>query len=432
MKKIILETPLGKIRGLETEEGIQRFAGVRYAFAGRWEYPRQAGAWEGIYEADEFGPACYQNRAFRPESDENFYYREFRKGESYRYSEDCFFLNIWKPAVCREAPVILYIHGGAFQGGCGNEKHFSGEAYARKGIIFITCNYRLGVLGFCSLPELAKRDGHTGNYGLYDQLTVLKWIHDNIRAFGGDPERITLMGQSAGAMSVQHHCLSPLSRGLLSSAVMTSGGGIPETFGNYYCMEETWEFWKKVMSSLGNSLGEWLAAPVQQLFEAAGKEAWQTENGIQYLMPVLDKMLIVCTPDEMRTQKQQARIPYLMGSTKDDMIENVLDEMAREWAVLQEKQGMVPSYCFRFDRNLPGDEKGAWHSSELWYTLGTLERCWRPMTDWDYKISDTLVSYISNFAKTGNPNGDGLPVWDAAKSGDGRILVVDDETMEMK
>lgn len=432
MKKIILETPLGKIRGLETEEGIQRFAGVRYAFAGRWEYPRQAGAWKGIYEADEFGPACYQNRAFRPESDENFYYREFRKGESYRYSEDCFFLNIWKPAVCREAPVILYIHGGAFQGGCGNEKHFSGEAYARKGIIFVTCNYRLGVLGFCSLPELAKRDGHTGNYGLYDQLTVLKWIHDNIRAFGGDPERITLMGQSAGAMSVQHHCLSPLSRGLLSSAVMTSGGGIPETFGNYYCMEETWEFWKKVMSSLGNSLGEWLAAPVQQLFEAAGKEAWQTENGIQYLMPVLDKMLIVCTPDEMRTQKQQARIPYLMGSTKDDMIENVLDEMAREWAVLQEKQGMVPSYCFRFDRNLPGDEKGAWHSSELWYTLGTLERCWRPMTDWDYKISDTLVSYISNFAKTGNPNGDGLPVWEAAKSGDGRILVVDDETMEMK
>lgn len=432
MKKIILETPLGKIRGLETEEGIQRFAGVRYAFAGRWEYPRQAGAWKGIYEADEFGPACYQNRAFRPESDENFYYREFRKGESYRYSEDCFFLNIWKPAVCREAPVILYIHGGAFQGGCGNEKHFSGEAYARKGIIFVTCNYRLGVLGFCSLPELAKRDGHTGNYGLYDQLTALKWIHDNIRAFGGDPERITLMGQSAGAMSVQHHCLSPLSRGLLSSAVMTSGGGIPETFGNYYRMEETWEFWKKVMSSLGNSLGEWLAAPVQQLFEAAGKEAWQTENGIQYLMPVLDKMLIVCTPDEMRTQKQQARIPYLMGSTKDDMIENVLDEMAREWAVLQEKQGMIPSYCFRFDRNLPGDEKGAWHSSELWYTLGTLERCWRPMTDWDYKISDTLVSYISNFAKTGNPNGDGLPVWDAAKSGDGRILVVDDETMEMK
>lgn len=140
MKKIIRETPLGKIRGLETEEGIQRFTGVRYAFAGRWEYPQKAGAWEGIYEADEFGPACYQNRAFRPESDENFYYREFRKGESYRYSEDCFFLNIWKPAVCRDGPVILYIHGGAFQGGCGNEKHFSGEAYARKRIIIVWKN----------------------------------------------------------------------------------------------------------------------------------------------------------------------------------------------------------------------------------------------------------------------------------------------------
>lgn len=347
---------------------------------------------------------CYQNRAFWPETDENFYYREFRKGEIYSYSEDCFFLNIWKPAVCQDAPVILYIHGGAFQGGCGNEKHFSGEAYAGKGVIFITCNYRLGVLGFCSLPELEERDGHTGNYGLYDQLAALKWVRQNIRAFGGDPERITLMGQSAGAMSVQHHCMSPLSQGLMSSAVMTSGGGIPEVFGAYYRAEETWEFWKKVMSSLGNSLEEWLAVPVQELFEAAGKAVRQTENGIQ----------------------------YLMGSTKDDMFDHVLDEMAREWAALQKEQGMLPSYCFRFDRNLPGDDKGAWHSSELWYTLGTLGRSWRPMTEWDYKISDILVSCISNFARTGNPNGAGLPVWEPAEKKDGRILVADDRTVEMR
>ena len=378
---------MGKIRGLETEPGVQRFAGIRYACAGRWEYPVVSGAWEGVYDAEEFKAACFQNRAFHKETDDNFYYREFRKGETYSYSEDCFFLNIWKPENCTDAPVILYIHGGAFQGGCGNEKHFSGEAYARKGIIFITCNYRLGVLGFCSLPELAGRDGHTGNYGLYDQLATLKWVHENIRHFGGDPGRISLMGQSAGAMSVQHHCLSPLSQPYITSAVMTSGGGIPEQFGTYYRVEETFEFWKHALGNIGKSLEEWLAAPVEELFEAAGKAAWSMENGIQYLMPVLDGTLVCVTPEEMRTKKRQARIPYLTGSTKDDMIENVLDDMAREWVALQAKQDMLPSYCFRFDRNLPGDDKGAWHSSELWYTLGTYEKSWRPMTDWDRKIS---------------------------------------------
>ena len=225
-----VQTPCGLIQGAEgKEEGVAVFKGIRYAKAGRWEYPGQVTHWEGVYDAGSFGACSFQPRAFYNEEEvpeKAFYYREFRKGETYTYSEDCFFLNIWAPVESRDAPVLFYIHGGGFKGGCGHEKHFSGEAYCKRGIILVTCNYRLGPLGFCCLPELETEAGHTGNYGLYDQLCALQWVYDNIAAFGGDPGRITIMGQSAGAMSVQQLCVSPLTRGLISGAVMLSGGGV--------------------------------------------------------------------------------------------------------------------------------------------------------------------------------------------------------------
>ncbi len=146
-----------------------------------------------------------------------FYYNEFRKGEHYDYSEDCLLLNIWTPEDAEPdsaLPVIFYIHGGGFTGGCGHEKHFDGPVWPTKGVVVVTINYRLGPMGFVCLPELAAESGHTGNYALYDQLTALQWVHDNIRAFGGDPANITLMGQSAGAMSVQQLVLSPLTEAL--------------------------------------------------------------------------------------------------------------------------------------------------------------------------------------------------------------------------
>ncbi len=428
---MILETKNGQIQGIE-ENGYQRFAGIRYARAGRWEYPVLENAWDGIYDATAFGAACFQNRALKPETEDNFYYVEFRKNEFYEYSEDCFFLNIWKPKDCENAPIIFYIHGGAFQGGCGNEKHFDGEAYAKKGVIFITINYSLGVLGFCSLPELQERDGHTGNYGLYDQMMAFEWVRKNIADFGGDPDNITMMGQSAGAMSVQLHCVSPFVKKQIAKAIMTSGGGLPEKFGKYYTVEETFDFWKKVFAPLGDTLEDWTQTDLKTLFEATAKVAWTTENGLQYLMPVKDDCYIIYDANEIRTCKEQANIPYIMGSTKDDLIPVVLDEMAKEWCVLQSEEGMVPSYCFRFERNLPGDDKGAWHSSELWYTIGNLKNCWRPMTSWDEQISNKLVSYFSNFSKTGDPNGEGLPIWDTTRSEEDAILVVDDQTIAMR
>lgn len=430
MKEIIINTNCGRLKGLQSDK-IEKFLGIRYANAKRWQYPEQITSWEGIYDATYCKDACIQMRALRPEDETSFYYNEFRKGEHYSYSEDCFFLNIWKPIECKNAPVIFYIHGGAFQGGCGNEKHFDGKKYAEKGIIFITCNYRLGAFGFCSLPELAQRDGYTGNYGLFDQLTAFNWVRDNIDSFGGDANNITLMGQSAGAMSIQQLCVSPLSKDYISRVIMTSGGGISDSFGTYITAEQAYPFWKDVTSKLGDNLDDWLKVDAKKLIVTMLETSKNYENAIQYFSPVLDGRLICYDAKSVITDKKQANIPYIMGSTKDDMATDIIAKMAREWTVLQSEQKMTPSYCFWFGRNLPGDNKGAWHSSELWYTIGMLENSWRPMSEWDYEISDKLISYFVNFASTGNPNGECLSVWNTTNNIDDKIMVIDDEKFEM-
>lgn len=427
----ILRTNCGLVRGLQAE-GQEKYLGIRYATAGRWEYPTEVTGWEGVYDATHYGDACMQLRALREEDKNAFYYKEFRQGETYHYSEDCFYLNIWKPADCVKAPVIFYIHGGAFQGGCGHEKHFDGKKYAERGIIFVTCNYRLGPFGFCAMPELAERDGFTGNYGLFDQLTAFHWVRHNIECFGGDPDNITLMGQSAGAMSIQQLCASPLARDEIARVIMTSGGGISDAFGTYIPAEQAYPFWKDVTSRLGGGLDDWCKADARTLLTTMMETARQYENAIQYFSPVLDGRLICCDAQSVLRDGRQAKVPYLMGTTKDDMQPDVLARMAREWTVLQSEQGKCPSYCFWFGRNLPGDDQGAWHSSELWYTIGMLENSWRPMTEWDHAISDRFLSYFSNFAATGDPNGGTLPVWQPTTTMDDPIMVIDDRKFEME
>ena len=253
----IITTPCGQVRGYAGRvPGTVAFKGIRYATAGRWEYPKQVTGWEGIYDAANYGACSYQPRSFYNE-EENlkkvFYYREFRKGETYTYSEDCLFLNVFTPETAREGdklPVLVYIHGGGFTGGCGHEKHFDGPVWPTKGVIGVTINYRLGPLGFACMPALKEEAGYTGNYGLFDQLTALQWVRDNITAFGGDPKNVTIMGQSAGAMSVQQLCLSPLSEGLFHKAVMSSGGGVNKLLSASPA-EKHYEFWNKLAEIAG-------------------------------------------------------------------------------------------------------------------------------------------------------------------------------------
>ena len=429
----IVTTPCGQVQGVPGRvPGTVAFKGIRYATAGRWEYPRQVTGWEGIYDASRYGACSYQPRSFYNE-EENlkkiFYYNEFRKGETYTYSEDCLFLNVFAPENAKQEdklPVLVYIHGGGFTGGCGHEKHFDGPVWPAKGIVGVTLNYRLGPMGFVCLPQLQEEAGVTGNYGLYDQLTAIKWVRDNIAAFGGDPDNITIMGQSAGAMSVQQHSLSPLSEGLFQKAIMSSGGGVNKVL-TATPAQKHYAYWQKVMEYAGcKSLDQFRAVAPEVLFEAWSKTKAELHN--PGCFPCIDGRLVVGAGVELLKAGKYHKIHYMAGSTSEDMMPPILQAMSKKWCTVQEK----PSYTWYFDRQLPGDDNGAWHSADLWYWFGTLENCWRPMEQKDYELSRQMVDYLYNFVCTGNPNKSGkLPTWIASGKGQNRVLMLGEKKTAM-
>lgn len=435
----IINTPCGQIQGTDCQwPGVRAYKGIRFATAGRWEYPKLVTAWDGVYDATQYGNCSYQPRAFYNE-EENlgkiFYYNEFRKGETYTYSEDCLFLNVFTPENATpdsKLPVIVYIHGGGFTGGCGHEKHFDGPVWASKGVVAVTINYRLGVMGFACLPELAEEAGHTGNYGLYDQMTALQWVQANIAAFGGDANNVTVMGQSAGAMSVQALCLSPLTDGLFHKAVMSSGGGVSKMMNNSATPESRYEFWQKVMQEAGCAdLAAFRALEPAKLFAAMDAAKGSVKGAAMVAGPCMDGVFFATDNMSVAEAGKQKNIPYMMGATSEDMMPLFIFGMARDWCTMQAKQGNQPSYCWFFDRQLPGDDKGAWHSSDLWYWFGTLDRCWRPFTDKDRKLSDQMATYLTNFAKTGNPNGAGLPQWDPITTKSKKVIRLGEKETHM-
>ena len=362
----VVKTPCGELQGCAGRiPGVAAYKGIRYATAGRWEYPKQVTSWEGVYDATRYGNCSYQPRAFYNEEDvveKVFYYNEFRKGETYTYSEDCLFLNVFTPEEAVEGqklPVLVYIHGGGFTGGCGHEKHFDCPVWPTKGVIGVTLNYRLGPLGFVCLPELKQEAGFTGNYGLYDQMTAIKWVKDNIASFGGDPENITIMGQSAGAMSVQQHSLSPLTEGLFQKAVMSSGGGVSKML-SATLPEQSYDFWHAVMEATNcKTLAQFRELPVATLF-ATWQNLKKTMKG-GGCFPCLDGRFVVGTGVELLKANRQKQISYMAGSTSEDIMPPIIYQMAKDWCAAQQEK----SYAWFFDRRLPGDDNGAWHSSDL-------------------------------------------------------------------
>lgn len=437
---ICIETPCGKIEGTTCEmPDVVSYRGIRYATAGRWEYPQVVEHWDGIYDASRYGNCSYQPRAFYDEElmpEKAFYYNEFRKGEVYTYDEDCLFLNIWTPAHATpesHLPVLFYIHGGGFTGGCGHEKHFDGPVWPTQGVIGVTINYRLGPMGFACLPELKEEAGHTGNYALFDQLAALQWVHRNIAAFGGDPENVTIMGQSAGAMSVQQLCISPLTDGLFAKAVMSSGAGVNKMLDISVPEKKQFVFWKDVMKRAGcNTLEEFREIEPAVLFTAWQEvKAEDPKLGMMASTPCLDGVFIPRNALETTQAGEQKNIPYMVGTTSHDVMPPILFKMAKNWCRIQYDQGKQPSYACFFDRKLPGDDNGAWHSSDLWYWFGTLDHCWRPMTEKDYELSRQMSTYLTNFAKTGDPNGEGLTEWLPIAKGQSRVLRLGEKDTHM-
>lgn len=433
----LIKTPCGVIQGTACSvPGVVAFKGIRYAVAGRWEYPKQVTAWEGVYDASRYGASCWQPRAMQWEEERSnrHHNREFDTGIEAAYSEDCLFLNIWIPATVKKGsrlPVLVYIHGGGFVEGSGNDLPFDDPVWPTKDVIAVTLNYRVGPFGFACLEEAEQEAGHTGNYGLYDQMTALQWVRDNIAAFGGDPKKVTLMGQGTGAMSVQHHCLSELTYGLFSRAVMASGGGWLREFP-VKPVRKQYDFWQGVMETAGCSTLEQLRQlSAEELLEVWKAAAKRKKAVWEHCGPCIDGAFIAADPIGQLRAGREKNIPYMLGSTSRDIIRGKLARVARHYCADQAREGKRSSFAWFFDRKLPDDKQGAIHGSDLWYWFGTLEKCRRLMEDKDYALSKQMVSYLTNFAKCGDPNGHPLPMWEASRPTSRRVLRVGQKETRM-
>lgn len=409
MNFIEKETSCGFIRGIENDTHLE-FRGIRYAKANRFEYPTQIKKWEGTYDATEYGACSFQHRAFENDAEVNpFYHKEFRKGLSFTYSEDCLFLNIWTPKNAENCPVLIFIHGGSFTGGSADEGHISGKAFAEKGIIAVAINYRLGPYGFCSHPDLADEKGICGNYGLFDQTAAIQWTIDNIKSFGGDPKKITLMGQSAGAMSVDIHLSNPLVKDKISGAILLSGAGLQRCAIKPVTPKKSEEFWQNVMAKAGvKSAVELKNIDAKALYYAWRDTCRETKLDMPFTFPVYDGVIL---KEGSFGKKDIPDIPCLLGTTCTDMFPFLLELITKSWVKNARKHNTSPCFVYNFNRFLPGDDMGAWHSADLLYAFSTLDFNWRPFEDIDYKISNQLSDAIVAFTKKGDPNCDSLPEW---------------------
>ncbi len=457
-------TDRGSILGTLSRDGqVQTFLGIPYAAPPvgplRWKAPQPAAKWSGVRSATSFGPRCMQTHLY-PDM-------VFRDSGP---SEDCLTLNVWAPAAKNAAPlpVMVWIHGGGFVTGGSSEPRQDGKHLARKGVIVVSMNYRLGIFGFFALPGLAAESPKhaAGNYGLMDQAAALDWVKRNIAAFGGDPAKVTIFGESAGSISVSAQMASPGSRGLFVGAIGESGGALTgpgltflslpvsekrgQEFAESAFKNSSLDFLRSVSAAdllkaastathsegifWPNVDGEFLPESVAAIY-AAGSQAhvpllagWNKDEGSGEVLDQPEKP----TPASLRamaTSRFGAKAPDFLkaySASNDAEALRVSEDFAGdvfiaystwEWLEGQVKTGNAPVYRYRFDLGSPGDPFhpaaiGAFHSDDIEYVFGTLDsRQGAKMRPEDYKLSELVQTYWTNFAKTGDPNGTGLPAW---------------------
>ena len=458
-----LRISTGDISGIPASRpGVRAYLGIPYAQPPvgelRWRAPRAlVGEWPTRRIADRFGPSCMQgpNTPFGPWTAEFLLLGPV--------SESCLFLNVWTAARTGERrPVLVYVYGGGFSSGSGDVPVYDGAPLAEKGLVVVNMNYRVGALGFLAHPELTAENGASGNYGLLDQVAALEWVRENIAAFGGDPRRVTVAGQSAGAMSVYLLTASPMAKGLFHRAVIESGPGglaamgVPTGSGTVRTRADAEADGVRYANALGaRNLSELRRLPASK-FVGGGA-------GVRF-GPVVDGRFLTENPAATFAAGRQNDVPTVTGLNADEgsasptygrmTAEQFRQQAAQRWGerapqflaaypaatdadarraqiesgrdagvagvqrLLGERAATArtPAYAYFFDRVLPWPERpefGAFHTSEVPYVFGTLDKLKRPWTDVDRKLSATVMGYWANFAATGDPNGEGLPRWPA-------------------
>lgn len=474
----------GWIEGnFDTQTGIKKYFGIPFAQAPvgdlRWKVPQPLGPWEGVKITKKFGPRPVQAIVFGD-----------MHSRSAGMSEDCLYLNVWTPAKRNDKnlPVLVYFYGGGNVAGDASEPRYDGESMAKKGVVVVTCNYRLNIFGNFAHPELSVESAYkgSGNYGYYDQLAALRWVKENIAAFGGDPGHVTIAGESAGSVAVSYQMASPLSKGLVHAAIGESGAGIHPTMAPMSLKEA-----EQMGLEFSQKAGVPSIKALRALSTAAIFEIYQESKRFGFPV-VVDGHFLPKTLVELFQSKQQHQIPLLMGwnsaevgagafmQGKAPTAENFKARVQAEygaqaaealalyphatdqealvsathlasdrfivyaswkWFDLHRKHSDQPVYRYLYskfrpplvDQNLSSGlaggtvrregpapiappPVGAPHACEIEYCMGNLhlvkDYAW---TAEDYKVSETMFNYFTNFVKTYNPNGPGLPVWEAAK-----------------
>ncbi|HKF49681.1 MAG TPA: carboxylesterase family protein [Terracidiphilus sp.] len=451
---LTVKTDLGKVHGKTINDGkVRAWLGLPYAAPPvgdlRWKAPQPAAKWKGERDATKFAAHCAQNHVF-----DDMVFQDAAP------SEDCLFLNVYAPATAdskSNLPVMFWIHGGGFSGGGSSEPRHNGDFLPLKGVVLVTINYRLGVFGFLATSELAKEgNGSAGNYGLMDMVAALQWVKGNIKDFGGDPSNVTIFGESAGSFAVSTLMASPMAQGLFAKAIGESGGALGAGPLNYEPVAARTEKDDKWAATLNvTSLAQLRALPTQTILDAvkrtgfppdldgkvltqqvadtyaAGKQAhvpllagWNADEGSFFAMGGMTTAKWKARATDQFKDRAEEFLKLYPGDTDAQALRSAIDYGSDafiafgtwSWLEAHRKSGDSPVYRYHFElaatpsKYHPGTF--AFHSDDIEYVFGTLDT--RPgwkVSDDDRKLSDEMMTYWTNFAKTGDPNGGGLPAW---------------------